>query len=67
MGVGIIEIVAGLIVAFKPSIGGHIVAAWLWGIVVKLLLIPDYFDIALGDSGLSLGALAVARLANRYD
>jgi hypothetical protein len=67
MGVGIIEIVAGLIVAFNPRVGGYIVAAWLWGIVVNLLLIPGYFDIALRDSGLSLGALALARLASRYD
>jgi hypothetical protein len=61
--VGVIEIVAGLVVWFKPRFGGYLVMAWLWGIIINLLLIPGYFDIALRDFGLSLGALALARLA----
>src|SRR5436853_1652372 len=62
--VGAIEIVAGLIVAFKPRIGAYIVAIWLWGIIVNLLISPNrFFDIALRDFGLSLGALALARLS----
>ena len=65
-GVGIVEIVAGLLVAAKPSVGGVVVAGWLWGIIVNLLLIPGYFDIALRDFGLSLGALALSRLASDY-
>jgi len=65
--VGAIEIVAGLIVAFKPSFGGYLVAAWLWGIIINLLLIPGFYDIALRDFGLSLGALALARLSNQFD
>ena len=64
LAVGVIEVVAGIIVAVKPSIGGWIVAAWLWGIIINLLLIPGYFDIALRDFGLSLGALALARLGH---
>ena len=64
LAVGVIEVVAGIIVAVKPSIGGWIVAAWLWGIIINLLLIPGYFDIALRDFGLSLGAVALARLAH---
>ncbi len=64
--VGVVEIIAGLIVAFKPRIGGYIVAAWLAGIIINLLIIPDYFDIALRDFGLALGALALARLAQTY-
>lgn len=67
MAVGVIEIVAGLLVAARPSIGGYVVAAWLWGIVVNLLLIPGFFDIALRDFGLSLGALALARLAPQFE
>ena len=67
MGVGAIEIVAGLIVAFAPKFGGYLVMAWLWGIIVNLLLIPGYYDIALRDFGLSLGALALARLATRFE
>jgi hypothetical protein len=63
LAVGIIEIIAGLLVWFKPRIGGYIVALWLWGIIVNLLLFPGYYDIALRDFGLSLGALALARLA----
>jgi uncharacterized membrane protein YphA (DoxX/SURF4 family) len=62
--VGVVEIVAGLVVAFAPRFGGYLVAMWLWGIIINLLSIPDYFDIALRDFGLSLGAIALARLAD---
>ena len=48
----------------RPAIGGYVVAFWLWGIIVNLLLIPGYYDIALRDFGLSLGALALARLSS---
>jgi uncharacterized membrane protein len=61
--VGVIEIVAGLVVFFKPRFGGYLVAAWLWGIILNLLLVPGFYDVALRDFGLSLGALALARLA----
>lgn len=63
LAVGVVEIVAAILVAIKPSVGGYVVAAWLWGIIVNLLLVPGYYDIALRDFGLSLGALALARLA----
>src|SRR5437868_3229078 len=65
--VGAIEIVAGFLVAFKPKLGAPIVAAWLLGIIVNLLLLGSYFDIALRDFGLCLAALALARLAMRFD
>jgi hypothetical protein len=65
--VGVIEIAAGLLVAVRPSIGGYVVCLWLWGIIVNLLLVPGYYDIALRDLGLSLGALALARLAHHFD
>jgi len=65
--VGVIEIVAGCLVAFKPKIGAPIVAAWLAGIIVNLLLLGSYFDIALRDLGLCLGAIALARLAMEFD
>src|SRR5207248_887239 len=55
--VGVIEIVAAALVAVKPRFGAYVVTAWLWGIIVNLLLIPGYYDIALRDFGLSLGAL----------
>jgi hypothetical protein len=61
--VGVVEIAAGLLVAVKPRWGGYVVASWLWGIIANLLLIPGYFDIALRDFGLSLGALALGRLS----
>jgi hypothetical protein len=61
--VGGIEIIAGIIVAIKPRIGGYLVAAWLLGIIVNLLMVGGYLDIALRDLGLLLGALALARLA----
>ncbi|MFF8394882.1 hypothetical protein [Streptomyces sp. NPDC016172] len=60
--VGGIEIIAGLVVALAPRIGGWLVA----GIIVNLLTIPGYYDIALRDFGLLLGAVALARLAQRY-
>jgi hypothetical protein len=63
LAVGVIEMIAGLLAAFKPRIGGYVVAAWLWGTMINLLLIPGYYDVALRDFGLSLGALALARLA----
>ena len=65
--VGVIEIVAGLTVAFKPRYGGYIVSAWLMGIVVNLLTYPGFYDIALRDFGLALGAFALGRLAQNYD
>jgi len=66
LAVGVVEIVAGLLVAAKPSVGGWIVAVWLWGIIVNLLLIPGYYDIAVRDFGLSVGAVALARLARDF-
>ena len=65
--VGVIEIVAGLVVAVRPKFGGYLVAAWLGGIIVNLLLQADYYDIALRDFGLLLAALSLARLATAYD
>jgi len=66
LGVGVIEIIAGFIVAVAPRIGGWIVGFWLCGIIVNLLMIPGYFDIALRDFGLALGAFALARLSVNY-
>jgi predicted tellurium resistance membrane protein TerC len=67
LGVGAIEIVAGLLVAFKPRIGAYVVAAWLLGIIGNLLMIPGYYDVALRDFGLFLAALALARLSAEFD
>jgi uncharacterized membrane protein YphA (DoxX/SURF4 family) len=65
--VGAVEIVAGLVVAVKPRYGAYLVAAWLGGIIFNLLTHSGYYDIALRDFGLLLGALALARLAAVYD
>jgi hypothetical protein len=65
--VGIVEIIAGLVVALKPRFGAFLVAAWLAGIVVNLLTYSGYYDIALRDFGLLLAALTLGRLAMRYD
>ena len=67
LAVGVIEIVAGLGVWFKPRLFAYVVAAWLLLIIANLLMIPGYFDVALRDFGLSLGALALARLSQEYD
>ncbi len=64
--VGVIEVVAGIAVAVAPRFGAWLVAAWLAGIIVNLLTFPGYFDIALRDFGLLVGAVALARLATRY-
>jgi hypothetical protein len=64
--IGVVEIIAGLVVAFKPKYGGYLVAAWLWGIIINLLIIPGFFDVAFRDFGLSIGALALARLSREF-
>jgi hypothetical protein len=62
--VGVIEVVAGLLVAVAPRWGGYVVALWLAGIIVDLVTLGDYGDIALRDFGLLVAALALARLAS---
>jgi hypothetical protein len=64
--VGVIEIAAGIGVALRPRIFSYVVAVWLLGIIANLLLIPGYFDVALRDLGLALGALALGRLSAEY-
>jgi hypothetical protein len=64
--VGVVEMVAAVLVLVRPRIGAYVVAAWLLGIVVNLLLIPGYFDVALRDFGLALGALALAQLSEEF-
>jgi hypothetical protein len=61
--VGVIEVIAGVLVALRPDLGGYVVAAWLLGIIVNLVTMGDYYDIALRDFGLLVAALALARLA----
>ena len=63
LAVGAVEILAGILVAIRPAIGGYVVAAWLLGIIVDLLTLGGYLDIALRDVGLAVAALALARLA----
>ncbi|HSX14041.1 MAG TPA: hypothetical protein VLE96_06465 [Chlamydiales bacterium] len=64
--VGAIEIIVGVGIIFLPKVFSYIVAAWLLCIVINLLIIGNYFDIALRDFGLCLGALALARLSQKY-
>jgi hypothetical protein len=63
LAVGVVEIAAGILVAIAPRIGSWVVAAWLAGIIGNLLLLGDFYDVALRDLGLLLGALSLARLA----
>jgi hypothetical protein len=67
LAVGVVEVLAGIAVALKPRYGAYLVAAWLGGIIVNLLTYSGYYDIALRDFGLMLGALTLARLASRFD
>jgi uncharacterized membrane protein YphA (DoxX/SURF4 family) len=64
--IGVIEIVAGIAVAVAPRFGGYLVAAWLVGIIVDLLTLGDFYDVALRDFGLFVAALALARLAPAF-
>lgn len=64
--VGLVEIAAGILVAIRPREGGVVVGLWLWGIILNLLLIPGYYDVALRDFGLSLGAFALSRLSAQF-
>jgi hypothetical protein len=66
LAVGVVEVVAGLVVAVRPKVGGYLVAAWLAGIIGNLLLLGDHYDVALRDLGLLLAALALARLATAF-
>jgi hypothetical protein len=66
LAVGVVEVVAGLVVAIRPKVGGYLVAAWLAGIIGNLLLLGDHYDVALRDFGLLLAALALARLATAF-
>ena len=63
LAVGVIEIVAGILVAIRPQIGGYVVALWLVGIIVDLVTLGDFYDVALRDFGLFVAAVALARLA----
>ena len=63
MMIGVIEIVAGILVAVRPKIGGYVVALWLAGIIVNLVSMGEYYDVALRDFGLFVAAVALARLA----
>jgi uncharacterized membrane protein YphA (DoxX/SURF4 family) len=65
--VGVIEIAAGLLVAIKPRYGAPLVVGWLLGIIINLLTLSGYYDVALRDFGLLLGALTLTRLAWAYD
>ena len=62
--VGVVEIIAGILVAVRPRIGSLVVAAWLLGIIVNLLILGAYYDVALRDFGLFVGALALNRVAS---
>ena len=62
--VGVVEVAAGVLVALAPRWGGYVVALWLAGIIVDLVTLGDYYDVALRDFGLLVGALALARLAS---
>ena len=66
LAIGIVEVIAGVIVAVAPRIGGWIVGVWLLGIILNLLTLPGYYDVALRDFGLALGAFALARLSEDY-
>jgi hypothetical protein len=65
--VGVVEVLAGVVVAVAPRYGGWLVAAWLSGIILNLLTVPGFYDVALRDFGLLVGAVALARLSLRYD
>ncbi len=66
LAVGVVELLAGVLVAVAPRIGGYVVALWLAGIIVNLVSMGEYLDVALRDFGLLVAALALARLATGH-
>ena len=64
--VGLVEVIAGVLVGLRPQLGAYLVAGWLAGIILNLLLIPGFYDVALRDFGLLVAALALARLARAF-
>jgi hypothetical protein len=67
LAIGVVEIIAGVIVASKPRVGAYIVALWLLCIIINLLALSGYYDVALRDFGLLLAALALARTSTVFD
>lgn len=67
MVVGVVEIIAGIGVWLKPKIFSYVVALWLLGIIINLLILHNFYDVALRDLGLLLGALALGRLSSQFD
>jgi uncharacterized MnhB-related membrane protein len=63
--VGVVEIAAGLLVAIRPRLGAYVVAGWLAAVIANLFVLGHYWDVALRDFALLLGALALARLSPR--
>ena len=61
--VGVIEIIAGVIVLIRPVIGGYIVMAWLWCIAIQLIASGKFFDVAVRDVVMGIGAMSLARLS----
>ena len=61
--VGVVEIIAGVAVAFRPRFGSLLVAVWLLGIIINLIVLGNFYDVALRDFGLMVGALALNRLS----
>jgi hypothetical protein len=62
--VGVIEIIAGLIVWFRPRIGAYIVAIWLVLIALTLIIGTHYFDVAVRDLVMAVGAFVLAKLSS---
>src|SRR5437773_5605961 len=61
--VGVIEIVAGVIVLIRPRVGGFIVMAWLIAIALNLLISGHYYDVAVRDLVMAIGAFSLAKLS----
>lgn len=66
-GVGVIEVAAGIITALRPRLGGYFIAGWFGAIIINLFLVPGFYDIALRDFGLALGAWALAKLSEGFE
>lgn len=61
--VGVIEIIAGVIVLIRPRVGGFIVMAWLIAIALNLVIGGNYYDVAVRDLVMAIGAFSLARLS----
>ena len=62
--VGVIEIIAGILVFANAKKWAYLVSAWLVLIALNLLISKNYFDVAVRDLAMAIGAYSLAKLSS---